>query len=94
VYPVLAVILLAVAGFTVVVLRRSRGNASAVRSQLESFGYLGAGALALVAATTLVIGLAGVPGGTAELVAMVGFFAFVLYLGIAYVAATVIARRP
>ncbi len=51
-------------------------------------------ALALVAAATLVIGLSGSSGGTAELVAMVGFFAFVLCLGIAYVVATVLARRP
>ncbi|GAA3609453.1 hypothetical protein [Microlunatus ginsengisoli] len=92
-YAVLAVILLAVAGFTVLVLRRSRGDASSARSQLESFGYLGAGALALVAAATVIIGLSGLPGGTAELVAMVGFFAFVLYLGIAYVVATVLTRR-
>jgi hypothetical protein len=94
VYAALALILLAVAGFTVLVVRRTRGPGSDVRSQLESFGYLGAGALALVAATVLVLGLSGVSGGRPELLAIVGLFAFVLYLGIAYVVARVLAKRP
>jgi hypothetical protein len=93
VYAALALILLAVAGFTVLVLRRTRGEGSA-RSQVESFGYLGAGALALVAAVVLVLGLAGVSGGRAELLAMIGMFGFVVYLGIAYVVATVLGKRP
>lgn len=93
-YGALALIMLAVAGFTVLVFRRSRGPASGVRAQLESFGYLGAGALALVAAAVLILGLAGVSGGKPELLAMIGMFAFVLYLGIAYVIAEVMSNRP
>jgi hypothetical protein len=93
VFVTLAVILLAVAGFTVLVLRRTRGRTSPMREQLESFGYLGAGALALIAAMVLVLGLAGVGGGKPELLGMVGLFAFVVYLGIAYVVAQLVARR-
>jgi hypothetical protein len=93
VYGVLALILFAVAGFTLLVLRRARGGTSLAHSQLESFGYLGAGALALVAAAVLVLGLAGVSGGAPELLAMIGMFAFVLYQGVAYAVAGLIRRR-
>jgi hypothetical protein len=93
VYGVLVVIMLATATFTVLVFRRTRGAGSSVRAQLESFGYLGACALALVAAAVLVLGLAGVSGGRPEQLAMIGLFAFVLYLGIAYVVAQVLGNR-
>ena len=73
--------------------RRTRGGESGVRAQLESFGYLGAAALALVAAAVLVLGLAGVSGGRPEQLGMIGMFAFVLYLGIAYVVAHLLAHR-
>ena len=92
-YGVLVVIMLATAAFTVLVFRRTRGMESGVRAQLESFGYLGAGGLALVAAAVLVLGLAGVSGGRPEQLGMIGMFAFVLYLGIAYVVAHVLANR-
>jgi hypothetical protein len=93
VYGVLVVIMLATAASTVLVFRRTRGGESGVRAQLESFGYLGAAALALVAAAVLVLGLAGVSGGRPEQLGMIGMFAFVLYLGIAYVVAHLLAHR-
>jgi len=93
VYGVLVVIMLATAAFTVLVFRRTRGMESGVRAQLESFGYLGAGGLALVAAAVLVLGLAGVSGARPEQIRMIGMFPFVLSPGIAYVVAHVLANR-
>ncbi len=91
-YATLAVIMLAVACFTVLVLRRTGGRQDVGRAQLESFGYLGAGALALAAAAVFVLGLAGVSGGKPELVAIIGLFVFVVYLGIAYAVAHLVVK--
>lgn len=84
---------MAVAGFTLLVLRRARLGDDAAGSQLRSFGYVGASALGLVAVVVVVVGLAGNRRGTAELLAMVALFAFVAYLVVACLVARVVGRR-
>ena len=91
-----AVILLALAGFLVAVLapRRSAWSARTASSQLDleqvrGFGYVGAGALALLAVGVIVLGLVGRPG-YGQAVGMLGLFAFFAYL---VAAAVILARR-
>ena len=91
-----AVILLAVAAFLVVVLAPYRspspGNAPDRRLDLEQvrgFGYVGAGALALLAVGVIVLGLLDRPG-YGQAVGMLGLFAFFTYL---VVAAVIVVRR-
>ena len=86
----LAVILLAFAGFTVLVLRRRQ--ASPVPDpyfdldQLKGFVYVGAAALAGLAVAVVIVGLLTARNGVAEGLAVLGFFGYLLYL----VAATVV----
>ena len=84
-YPVLALILLGVAVFTVVVLQGAeRILDQTAREHLQGFGYVGAAVLALLAVVVIVVGLLGNGKAEAETIAMIGFFGFVLYLGVAY----------
>jgi hypothetical protein len=102
VFWALAVILLAFAGFTVIVVRLHR-SASATdeqseatlspdlgqridHEQLRGFVYVGAGALTLLAVAVILMGLFANRTGRAEGLAVVGFFGYVAYL----VAATVV----
>ena len=91
-----AVILLAVAAFLIVVLTPHRtvppDRTSSPRLDLEQvrgFGYVGAGALALLAVSVIVLGLLD-RAGHAQAVGMLGLFAFFTYL---VVAAAILARR-
>jgi hypothetical protein len=92
-YPVLAMILVGVSGFTVVVVRMTRSSARPARENLEGFGYVGAAALLLLAAAVIIIGLFANRASIAEGVAMVGFFAYLAYVLIAYVMTRYLSRR-
>ncbi|HJY46820.1 MAG TPA: hypothetical protein VJ301_19585 [Propionibacteriaceae bacterium] len=105
----LAVILLAFAGFTVVVVRLRRpargadesseatGSAGQVRridlDQLRGFVYVGAGALALLAVAVILMGLFANQSGRAEGLAVLGFFGYAAYLATATVVLYVMSRR-
>ena len=93
----LAMILLAFAGFSVLVIRMRRPAADTdVRfdvEQLKGFVYVGAGALALLAIAVIIVGLVAGPSGRAEALAVLGFFGYGLYLGSAAVVLFVMSRR-
>ena len=86
--------MLAFAAFTVVVvkLRRplrgaddaseamARTNTALDLEQLKGFVYVGAGALALLAATVILVGLFANRHGRAEGLAVLGFFGYAAYL--------------
>jgi hypothetical protein len=84
------VILLAFAGFTVLVIWRRQPSSVPDPyfdlDQLKGFVYVGAAALATLAVAVVVVGLVDRPNGIAEGLAVLGFFGYLLYL----VAATVI----
>ena len=86
----LAVILLAFAGFTVLVMWRRRPSPVPDPrfdvDQLKGFVYVGAGALAGLAVAVVIVGIVAAPNGVAEGLAVLGFFGYLLYL----VAATVV----
>jgi hypothetical protein len=90
-----AVILLALSAFLIVVLapRRTPTDRTAGRGpdleQVRGFGYVGAGALALLALGVIVFGLLGRPG-YGQAVGMLGLFAFFTYL---IAAAVILLRR-
>jgi hypothetical protein len=102
VFWALAVILLAFAGFTVIVVSRNRplratdepGEATTSTDpgrridpeQLRGFVYVGAGALVLLAVAVILMGLFGTRSGRAEGLAVLGFFGYAAYL----IAATVV----
>jgi hypothetical protein len=85
----LAMILLAFAGFTVLVIRRRQSspasNALFDLDQLKGFVYVGAGALAGLAVAVVIVGLVAAPNGVAEGLAVLGFFGYLLYLVVATV---------
>jgi hypothetical protein len=97
VYLALAVILLAFAGFTILVLRRRvPSGVTDPRfdvDQLKGFVYVGAGALAALAVAVVIVGLVAGPNGIAEGLAVLGFFGYLLYLVAAAVVLFVAARR-
>jgi hypothetical protein len=109
VFWALAVILLAFAGFTVIVLRLGRsvraaddsseatGDAGQVRlidlDQLRDFVYVGAGALALLAVAVIVMGLFANQSGRAEGLAVLGFFGYAAYLAATTVVLYVMSRK-
>jgi hypothetical protein len=97
VYWALAVILLAFAGFTVLVMWRRRPSPvpdpHVDFDQLKGFLYVGAGALAGLAVAVVVVGLVAAPNGIAEGLAVLGFFGYLLYLVAAAVVLFVAARR-
>jgi hypothetical protein len=102
VFWALAVILLAFAGFTVIVvsLRRppratdepsetttsTKPGRRIDPEQLRGFVYVGAGALVLLAVAVILMGLFGTRSGRAEGLAVLGFFGYAAYL----VAATLV----
>ena len=94
----LAVILLAFAGFTVLVLRLRRPSVVPDPrfdlDQLKGFVYVGAAALAALAVAVIVVGLVVAPNGVAEGLAVLGFFGYLLYLVAAFLVLFVAARRP
>ena len=105
----LAVILLAFAGFTVIVVRLRRpvrapdesaeAGAGADRErridpeQLRGFVYVGAGALALLAVAVILMGLFGNRTGRAEGLAVLGFFGYSAYLVAATLVLYVTSRK-
>lgn len=81
-YPLQAVLLLALAGCTLLALRRS---GAAISEEALGFGWVGAGGAALLAVAVVVVGrLSSVPG-RAEGLALLGFGAYVVYLLAAWV---------
>ncbi len=78
---VLAVVLLALAAFTVMVVRRSATARGPMldRDQLLGFTYVGAGGLTLVAVAVLVLGALAPTSARAESVAVLGLFGYLLY---------------
>jgi len=109
VFWALAVILLAFAGFTVIVVRLRRPASAADdpseataspdvgrridHEQLRGFVYVGAGALALLAVAVILMGLFGNRTGRAEGLAVLGFFGYLTYLVAATVVLYVMSRR-
>jgi hypothetical protein len=97
VFWALAVILLAFAGFTVLVLRRRQPTGVLDPrfdvDQLKGFVYVGAGALAGLAVAVVIVGLVAAPNGIAEGLAVLGFFGYLLYLVAAAVVLFVAARK-
>lgn len=93
----LAVILVAVAGFSALVVRRRTGRRDNYRpsldpDQLKGFVLVGAAALALLAGAVVVLGLLDRADGRAESLAVLGFLAYGVYLAAAV--AIMLARRP
>ena len=109
VFWALAVILLAFAGFTVIVvrLRRRVGSDDEPREatvstdqerridldQLKGFVYVGAGALTLLAVAVILMGLFANENGRAEGLAVLGLFGYAAYLGAATVVLYVMRRK-
>jgi hypothetical protein len=109
VFWALAVILLAFAGFTVIVVRLRGPVRAADESgeanvspdlgrridleQLRGFVYVGAGALALLAVAVILMGLFANRTGRAEGLAVLGFFGYVAYLVAATVVLYIMSRK-
>jgi hypothetical protein len=109
VFWALAVILLAFAAFTVIVVRLRRtvratdeandvtGGSSPGRridlEQLKGFVYVGAAALALLAVAVILMGLFANRSGRAEGLAILGFFGYAAYLGAATLVLYVLTRK-
>ena len=109
VFWALAVILLAFAAFTVVVVRMRRpvratddqhdaaGQAEPARrldlEQLRGFVYVGAAALAILALAVVVMGLFSNRSGRAEGLALLGFFGYVAYLAAAALVLYLMSRK-
>jgi hypothetical protein len=107
VFWALAVILLAFAGFTVIVVRLRRpprANDSSGPTdkpspgridleQLKGFVYVGAAALALLAVAVILMGLFANRSGRAEGLAVLGFFGYAAYLVAAIVVLYVMSRK-
>ena len=105
----LAVILLAFAAFTVIVVRLRHPvrptkdpNEAAARGdpagridleQLKGFVYVGATALALLAVAVIVVGLFANRSGRAEGLAVLGFFGYAAYLVAAAVVLYLMSRK-
>ena len=103
----LAVILLAFASFTVIVVRLRHPASAADDSseaspdtgrridheQLRGFVYVGAGALALLAVAVILMGLFGNRTGRAEGLAVLGFFGYLAYLVAATLVLYVMGRK-
>jgi hypothetical protein len=109
VFWALAAILLAFAGFTVIVVRLRRRVGAADEpidatvstdqerridlDQLKGFVYVGAGALALLAVAVILMGLFANQSGRAEGLAVLGLFGYAAYLGAATVVLYVMGRK-
>ncbi len=109
VFWALAVILLAFAGFTIIVVKLRRpartgdDSGEAVDSansgrridleQLKGFVYVGAAALALLALAVILMGLFANRNGRAEGLAVLGFFGYAAYLVAATAVLYVMSRK-
>ena len=107
VFWALAVILLAFAGFTVVVVKLRRPVRATEDSitkraspgqridleQLKGFVYVGAGALALLAIAVILMGLFANRSGRAEGLAVLGFFGYAAYLAAAILVLFLMSRK-
>jgi hypothetical protein len=107
VFWALAVILLAFASFTVIVVRLRRPTRATDSSgptdkpssgridleQLKGFAYVGAAALALLAVAVILMGLFANRSGRAEGLAVLGFFGYAVYLVAATVVLYVMSRK-
>jgi hypothetical protein len=109
VFWALAVILLAFAAFTVLVVRLRRPIRATDEpnetpgagvptgrvdlEQLRGFVYVGAGALALLALAVIAMGLFANRSGRAEGLAVLGFFGYAAYLVAAAVVLYVMSRK-
>jgi hypothetical protein len=109
VFWALAVILLAFAGFTVIVVRlrqpvRATDDSTELTKrpspgrhidleQLKGFVYVGAVALALLAIAVILMGLFANRSGRAEGLAVLGFFGYGAYLAAATVVLYVMSRK-
>jgi hypothetical protein len=91
VYPVFALLLLALAGCTLLVVRR-RG--AAVSEEALGFAVIGAVGLGLLAIAVLVLGRLSTVPGRAEGLALLGLGAFVVYLLAAWVVLVWVQRHP
>ena len=78
----LTVLLVAVAIFATLVIRRSAPSSSDRDdgNQIKGFGYVGAGALTVVVLAVVITGGLRPTTGLAEGVAILGFFAYLVYL--------------
>ncbi len=90
-YPVFALLLLALAGCTLLVVRR-RG--AAVSEEALGFAVIGAVGLGLLAIAVLVLGRLSTVPGRAEGLALLGLGAFVVYLLAAWVVLVWVQRHP
>ena len=88
-YPALAVILLALAVFSVVATRRPQPASD----QLKGFVYVGAVALVLLAVVVVVVGMVADRNARAEGLAIFGFFTYAIYLLAAVLVDRVSSRR-
>jgi hypothetical protein len=109
VFWALAVILLAFAGFTVIVVRlrlpmsvnedstqitnRPSPGRRIDLEQLKGFVYVGAAALALLAVAVILMGLFANRSGRAEGLAVLGFFGYAAYLVAATLVLYVMSRK-
>ena len=95
----LAAILLAFAGFSVIVIRRprpapvDRPDSRFDVEQLKGFVYVGAAILALVSIIVITTGVLDSTSGRAEALAVLGFFGYALYLLTSAAALYLMARR-
>jgi cell division protein FtsW (lipid II flippase) len=94
VYAALAVILLALAAFSVLCVHAGSGAPdSSVGQQLKGFLYVGALALLGLALAVLLVGLLGNRSARAEGLAMFGCFTYAIYLLAAFVVVDRVSSR-
>jgi hypothetical protein len=93
VYAALALIMAALAASSVVASRWSVRRGHRAGDQLRSFVLIGSGALALLAAAVLVLGIVDDRGARAEALAMFALFTYAIYLLAAFVILRVTERR-
>jgi hypothetical protein len=80
VYVVLAVLLVALGGFTAVVASRVRPDPGRLRlEQLRGFCYVGAVAVGVLGVAVVILGWVTRDGRLAESVALLGFFGYLVY---------------
>lgn len=90
VYPLLVVLLLALAGCTLLV---ARHQGPAVSEEALGFAYVGAAGLTTLATAVAVVGVLSSEPGRAEGLALLGLGAYVVYLLAAWVVVRLV-RRP
>lgn len=79
----LAAVMVAVALFTVAVVRRHQHRAGGGSDQLRGFAYVGAAGLVGLAVVVVIVGSRTSPGGPAEMMAVLGLFGYAAYLAVA-----------